>query len=101
LKQRRYLSIWLVEDEGAGPVGHVVEVLRELGEVRGLLLRLLLHPDQQLRGVDSQEQVRVCRMNEFSFKNNTVDFRIITGEVPVPIGCLPKSETFVLNKNFM
>ena len=54
-----YLSVWLVEYECAGPVGHVVEVLRELGQVGRLLLRLLLHPDQQLRRVDPQEQVRV------------------------------------------
>lgn len=36
------------------PVGHVVEVLRELGQVRALLLVLLFGPKQNLRNLKKQ-----------------------------------------------
>lgn len=36
------------------PVGHVVEVLRELGQVRALLLVLLFSPKQNLRNLKKQ-----------------------------------------------
>ena len=43
------LGVWLLQDQSASPVGHVVEVLRELGQIETLLLSLLLHPGPAAR----------------------------------------------------